>query len=168
MRPLLCCVIFNDFQIFWSNYNLVLTLTYVLMDNFLYLFLLLFWYLGLGGLLLPLESTTLNHEKSKIKNRELCFHSKTVLLVILVFFLLFCISLFPSLPDQCIALFLYQSNEKDFLWIKPTTLLVNLKEKIHFSCLMDNISSFIALLCLRICIYLHLKYNMVHYKFNIF
>ena len=39
MRPLLCSVIFNDFQIFWSNYNLVLTLTYILMDNFLPLFL---------------------------------------------------------------------------------------------------------------------------------
>ena len=40
MRPLLCRVIFNNFQIFWSNYNLVLTLTYVLTDNFLSLFIL--------------------------------------------------------------------------------------------------------------------------------
>ena len=41
MRPLLCRVMFNNFQIFWSNYNLILTLTYVLMDNFLSLFLII-------------------------------------------------------------------------------------------------------------------------------
>ena len=37
MWPLLCRVIFNDIQIFWSNYNLnlfFLTLTYVLMTTF--------------------------------------------------------------------------------------------------------------------------------------
>ena len=32
MRPLLCCVIFNDFQIFWSNYNLDL-LIYISQKN---------------------------------------------------------------------------------------------------------------------------------------